>query len=260
MTGAIAERPSRRATRRHSAMIFPGESGRGGTSGDGPSFPALPFASCFAYLPGGRGTVCEEGRLLCAYLKSADRAWVPRLTAQVWLETVGHGRFALAFGGRAVLVPVPRSTPGRHADWVGERLAWCLKELGLAAEVRPVLRRRYAVRKSAYAAAGERPSVHEHYASFAVERSPSDGVLSSRSSAVCERRGNELRLTLIDDVITRGRTLLAAAARLREAFPQAEIRAFALLRTLGPAETLRQILDPCEGEVRWISGDARRRP
>lgn len=241
-------------------MIFPDESGRGSTTGAGLLFPVLPFASCFAYLPGGRGPVCKEGRLLCAHLKSADRAWMPRLAARVWLETAGHGRFALTFGGGAVLVPVPRSTPGRHADWVGERLAWCLKQLGLAAEVWPVLRRRYAVRKSAYAAAGERPSVLEHYASFAVERSLSGGVLSCRSAATCGRPSNDLRLTLIDDVITRGRTLLAAAGRLREAFPEAEIRAFALLRTLGPDETLRQTLDPCEGEVQWISSDARRRP
>ena len=72
--------------------------------------------------------------------------------------------------------------------------------------------------------------------------------------------GAELRLTLVDDVITRGRTLLAAAGRLREAFPEAQVRAFALLRTLAPEESLRRILDPCEGEVRWLSGDARRRP
>lgn len=241
-------------------MIIPEGSKRESTSGNGPSFPVVPFASCFAYLPNGRGPVCREGRSLCAYLKSADPAWIPRLTAQVWLEATGHGRFALVFGGRAVLVPVPRSMPGQHAQWVGEHLAWCLKQLGLAAEVWPILRRRYAVRKSAYAASGERPSVLEHYASLAVERALSGVVLSSQSEAVCKPRGNEMRLTLIDDVVTRGRTLLAAAGRLREAFPQAEIRAFALLRTLGPDETLRQILDPCEGEIRWILDDARRRP
>lgn len=242
-------------------MTFPDESGREGTSSiDGASFPTLPFASCFAYLPGGRGPLCEEGRLLCAYLKSADRGWMPRLTAQVWLETAGHGRFAMAFGGRVVLVPVPRSSPGQHLDWVGERLAWCLKQLGLAAEVWPVLRRRHAVRKSAFAAPGERPSVFEHYASFAVERALCGGAPTRQSGVAYEPRSNELRLTLIDDVITRGRTLLAAAARMREVFPGVEIRAFAFLRTLGPDETLRQILDPCEGEVRWVSGDARRRP
>lgn len=219
----------------------------------------MSFGSCFAYLPGGRGPVCEEGRLLCARLKSADREWLPRLAAQVWLETVGRGRFVQVLDGRVVLIPVPGSAPTRSTEWVGERLAWCLKQVGLAAEVWPVLQRRHAVRKSAFAAAGERPSISEHYASFAVQRAFSGGLFARRS-LVGEAGGSGLRLTLVDDVITRGRTLMAAAGRLREAFPAAEIRAFAVLRTLGRHEVLHQVLDPCEGEVRWISGDARRRP
>jgi hypothetical protein len=197
---------------------------------------------------------------LCARLKASDRDWLPRLAARVWLETVGHGRFALALGARAVLVPVPGSASSQHADWVGERLAWCLKEVGLAAGVWPVLRRRYAVRKSAFAAAGERPAVLEHYRSFAVEPIFPGGRPTHSWKLAGECAGGALQLTLIDDVITRGRTLLAAAGRVREAFPGAEIRAFAFLRTLAPDETLRQVLDPCEGEVRWISGDARRWP
>ena len=198
--------------------------------------------------------------MLCARLKSADRVWLPRLAAQVWLETVGHGRFATAFGARVVLVPVPGSSPAQGADWVGARLAWCLKQVGLAADVWPVLRRGHAVRKSAFAAAGERPSVLEHHASFAVDCALCAGARTTRASLVCEPHGAGLRLTLIDDVITRGRTLLAAAGRVREAFPGAEVRAFALLRTLASAESLRRVLDPCEGEVRWVSGDARRSP
>lgn len=198
--------------------------------------------------------------MLCARLKCADEVWLPRLVAHVWLQSVGHGRFAACFGGRVVLVPVPGSSPAQGAGRTGERLAWCLREVGLAAEVWPVLRRRYAVRKSAFAATGERPSVREHYASFAVERSLCVGALRGQSSLVWDPCETRLRLTLIDDVITRGRTLLAAAGRLQEAFPSAEIRAFALLRTLSPYETLSQVLDPCEGDVRWVSGDARRRP
>src|SRR6185437_14076247 len=180
----------------------PDESGRAGTGADDLWFPTLPFASCFAYLPCGRGTVCEEGRMLCAHLKSADRVWLPRLVARVWLEAAGHGRFAHAFGGRVLLIPVPGSSPVKGADWVGERLAWCLKQLGLAADVWPVLRRRYAVRKSAFAAAGERPSVLEHYASFAVEHAFSGGPFAHRS-LVGEAGGSGPRLTLVDDVITR---------------------------------------------------------
>lgn len=196
---------------------------------------------------------------MCARLKSADREWLPRLAAQVWLEAIGHSRFAPAFGNSVVLIPVPGSAPTQRTDWVGERLAWCLRQIGLAAEVWPVLQRRHAVRKSAFAAAGERPSVFEHYASFAVERAFSGGPFARRS-LVGEAAGSGLRLTLVDDVITRGRTLMAAAGRLREAFPAAEIRAFAVLRTLGRDEVLRQVLDPCEGEVRWVAGDARRSP
>ena len=162
------------------------------------------------------------------------------------MEAVAHARFGWALGSRVVLVPVPGSAPAQRADWVGERVAWCLREVGLAADVWPVLRRRHAVRKSAFANARERPSVLEHYASFAVERSTSGEA--------------GLMLTLVDDVITRGRTLLAAAGRLREAFPAAEIRAFALLRTLNRGEMLLQVLDPCEGEVRWAAGEARRVP
>ena len=143
---------------------------------------------------------------------------------------------------------------------MGERLAWCLRESGLAVAVWPVLHRGYAVRKSALAASGERPSVLEHYASLMVDRSLRGRAPDGRSGFARERGGARLRLTLVDDVITRGRTLLAAAGRLQEEFPAAEIRAFALVRTLGRNERLYQVLDPCEGEVRWMSGDARRSP
>jgi hypothetical protein len=223
-------------------------------------FTDLPFESCFAYLPTGDGPLCEDGRRLCARLKAADRGWLPHLAAQVWLEAIGHGRFTRSFGPDVVLVPVPGSAPALRTDWVVAHLAWCLKEVGLATEMWPGLRREHAVRKSAVAAAGERPSVLEHYASFAVERPSRGHAAGGRCSRVAELGGAGLRLTLVDDVITRGRTLLAAACRLRDAFPNAEIQAFALLRTLRRGEVLRQVLDPCAGEVRWLDGDARRSP
>jgi len=67
-------------------------------------------------------------------------------------------------------------------------------------------------------------------------------------------------VVLIDDVITKGRTLLAAAARVHEAFPDAQVRAFAMLRTMGLSSGVQQLLDPCQGEIRWKGGDAYRRP
>jgi hypothetical protein len=61
-------------------------------------------------------------------------------------------------------------------------------------------------------------------------------------------------------VITKGRTLLAAASRVQETFPYAQIRAFALVRTMGLISGVEQLLEPCMGEIRWRAGDAHRSP
>jgi hypothetical protein len=65
---------------------------------------------------------------------------------------------------------------------------------------------------------------------------------------------------LIDDVITKGRTILAVAARLHEALPDADIRAFALVRTMGFLPNVEHFLEPCKGFITWAGGDARRDP
>jgi hypoxanthine phosphoribosyltransferase len=86
--------------------------------------------------------------------------------------------------------------------------------------------------------------VGTHYHSFAIE-----GTTAPPPQVV-----------LVDDVVTKGRTLFAAAARLQDAFPATEIRAFALLRTMGLVPGVDQLLDPCVGEIRWWAGDAHRTP
>jgi predicted amidophosphoribosyltransferase len=106
------------------------------------------------------------------------------------------------------------------------------------------LRRDSTVTKSATARASERPTVREHYESFAVEH-PLPAIH---------------KILLVDDVITKGRTLLAAAARLQEQFPHADVRAFALIRTLGFVPRVDQLAETCHGVVRWAGGDARREP
>jgi predicted amidophosphoribosyltransferase len=153
--------------------------------------------------------------------------------------------FQLLFTREALLVPVPGSAPSCHALWAAWQLAMALRELGLGREVWVGLERRSPVRKSATALSGARPSVREHFESFAVVRS---------------QQLPPQRIILVDDVITKGRTLLAAAARLRCEFAHADIRAFALVRTLGFLSRLDRLLAPCEGVVHWAGGDARREP
>ena len=59
---------------------------------------------------------------------------------------------------------------------------------------------------------------------------------------------------------SKGRTLLAAATRIHEAYPDIPLRAFALLRTMGLAVNISRMLDPCVGRICWRAGDARRSP
>ncbi len=150
------------------------------------------------------------------------------------------------FGASDVLVPVPGCAP--HVEgglWPAGHLAIALVNAGLGGAAWTGLRRVRAVRRSATASPGDRPTVGLHYESFVIERRPA---------------APPDRIVLIDDVVTKGRTLLAAATRVHEAFPRAEIRAFALVRTMGLVTGVEQLLDPCRGEIRWRAGDAHRSP
>jgi hypothetical protein len=202
----------------------------------------ITYASCYVYSPSGAGAVCERSRLLRALLKAGDESFMLKYACRVRQQAEDSPQLAGFFGSTDVLVPVPGSTPG--GLWAAEHLAVALFNAGLGGAAWPGLRRVRAVRKSATAAPGTRPTVSVHYESFDLER----------TSKAPER------IVLIDDVVTKGRTLLAAASRVHEAFPYSQIRAFALLRTMGLISGVQQLLDPCKGEIRWRSGDAHRSP
>ncbi len=207
-------------------------------------WPSLAFASCYVYSPRAPGAVCEASRQLCARLKASDPQWLPRYAGVVYRASLCDPQLANLFGGAAVLVPVPGSATGKSASWPASQLALALREIGLVQQVWKGLRRDSTVTKSATARASERPTVREHYESFAVEH-PLPAIH---------------KILLVDDVITKGRTLLAAAARLQEQFPHADVRAFALIRTLGFVPRVDQLAETCHGVVRWAGGDARREP
>ena len=67
-------------------------------------------------------------------------------------------------------------------------------------------------------------------------------------------------MTGMTSLQSKGRTLLGAAMRLREVFSNAEVRAFALMRTMGLVPEVGQLLEPCQGEIRWAGEDAHREP
>jgi len=208
------------------------------------------FASCYVYSPCGSCPSSERSRHLRALLKAGDARFIFKYALRVRQQASECSVLAGFFDASDVLVPVPGSEPRSPAASRGmsvtEHLATALVREGLGQCVWAGLHRVCAVSKSATAAAGERPTVSKHYHSFAIQ-----SVNQFPGAA---------QIVLIDDVVTRGRTLLAAATRLHEAFPRARIRAFALLRTMGLIPDVNQLLDPCVGEIRWRGGDAHRNP
>jgi hypothetical protein len=204
----------------------------------------IAFASCYVYSPGGDSAICARSRLLRALLKQADEHFMFKYAVRVRQQAQPASQLAGFFLADDLLVPVPRSAPKLAGTWAAAELAHALVEAGVGRATWPGLQRICAVRKSATAARGLRPSVARHYESFRLKP--------------CAIRPG--RVVLIDDVITKGRTLLAAAARVREAFPDSQIRAFALLRTMGLISDLNHLLEPCRGEILWMRGDARRIP
>jgi len=206
---------------------------------------AIAFASCYVYSPTGASAVCERSRLLRTLLKAGDEAFMIKYAWRVRQQAMDSPLLSGFFDARDVLVPVPGSAPRASGRlWAAEHLAGALVAAGLGGNAWPGLHRVRAVQRSATAAPGERPSVNLHYESFYVE----------------EPSVPPERIVLIDDVVSRGRTLLAAASRVHDTFPRAQVLAFALVRTMGFIPRVEQLLDPCRGEIRWRCGDAFRSP
>jgi hypothetical protein len=163
-------------------------------------------------------------------------------------ETIG-GELADFLASDVTLVPCPRSAPfppgQRPALWVPMRICEALRAAGFGERILPCLERVEAVEKSAFAGPGERPSVQRH-------------VATMRMAATLER---PQRITLVDDVVTKGATLLAAASLVAEAFPEADVRAFALVRTMGLVPDVERVVEPTVGRIGMLQvGGIERHP
>ncbi len=205
----------------------------------------VPFASCYAYSPRGVGAASVASRQLCLRVKNTDPEWLPRYVECLRDRGNAFEVCADIFRHDALLVPVPSWKPTADTEvWGASCLVTVLREMGIPGVAWKGLSRTRPLWKSSAAWPAERPTVKDHHDSLAV------GHLSTPPA----------RIVLVDDVITRGRTLLGAAVRLRERFPVIEIHAFALLRTLSPGEEVERLLMPCSGRIAWTGRDARRTP
>lgn len=204
----------------------------------------LEFASCYTYSPRGQSDVALRSKRFCYRLKAADPE-VIRVAAAGVRACFDAGLFRDCLGEDATLVPVPGRAP--LAPGAVNRTALicdALVRVGVGRETIQILERASPVPKSAYAARGQRPDAEAHFQSMRNAK-----FLTAPA-----------RLVLVDDVITRGATLLGAATRLQEYFPDVLIRAFALVRTES-YEEIAAIRDPREGVIELqADGATIRRP
>lgn len=130
------------------------------------------------------------------------------------------------FAGEILAVPIPRSTPTppKQPDslWPAMRICEELQKFGLVKDIRPLLVRTQAVRKSATAIAAQRPAMGQHYE-----------TIECQSFLIPQ---HTQRILLVDDVVTRGATLLACYQRLRDVAPNVSIEGFAVARTQSKGE------------------------
>ena len=154
--------------------------------------------------------------------------------------------FSDFFDKYTALIPIPGSSQiPKDGLWVPERLATEMVHKGIGYNVFPCLTRKYPIRKSALASPGDRPSPLEHYSSISVNNAITDFN----------------KVVLIDDVITKGSTLIGAANILHDAFPEIEIKGFAAIRTMSDPSQFRRWFDPIKGTIKLRSnGDSVRNP
>ena len=173
--------------------------------------------TCFVYSPRDRSRRGIRARSAVHQLKRGDDAIISSVCNYL---AANHDSLSLraVLGPDVTLVPVPGSKPLRPQDslWPARSLVASLVASGLGHDWQPLLRRTTEVRKSAYAPPGMRPNASEHFDSLStVPVTPSCTAI-----------------TLVDDVVTKGATMLAAVSRIKNAWPQIPVHAFALVRTM----------------------------
>ena len=168
-------------------------------------------------------------------VKNGRQDWVDHALDQLKIA-VGDSGLVEFLGPDATLVPVPRSAPlsKPSALWPARVISNGLVSRGLGAAVLPCLSRVEPVRKSSTAEQGTRPDADAHLRTIAL----SPEILTTK------------RITLIDDVVTIGRTMIAAASHVRAAYPNADVRAFGLIHTSGLNTEIDRIDAPYVGWLR----------
>jgi hypothetical protein len=202
----------------------------------------LEFGSLLSYSPHGIGNLDKQSRSVTYFIKQDTYVKSPPntqsilmsdLIAQTVKRRMPELEFASIFDGHPLFVPTPSSSLKKANSLdVANRIATALgKELGC--EVNECLKRVIPLPKSATSMAANRSKADRHFASLEVQK-----PLYEPKSIV-----------LIDDVVTRGATLLGAANRLLATYPDCSIKAFTAMRTMSNPKEFKTIEETAHGTI-----------
>jgi hypothetical protein len=207
----------------------------------------LRFGSLLVYAPQGTSELSLQSQMVVRHLKSGREAILARIGSR-FAEQVAIGRFLDMLGPDVLLVPAPRSSlTDKDMNWPALRIGRELERQRLCRGLACLLERHAPVPKSARLSKGaDRPTPDQHAASLRFTLPPA---------------WTPSRITIVDDVVTRGSTLLGCAWVLAEQFPRARICALAAVRTMSGLGAIETMLDPVDdGRIFLRANSPRREP
>lgn len=194
----------------------------------------LEGASLLSYSPRGVGEAAESARTWMKALKGGA-TWGdpphsgPQYVADYIARNVSSLPFSSVFSTSTVVVPAPKSVLHQEGSlWVPHQIASALIESALGGRVATLLKRAIPIPKAATSIASERPTAQRHFETLVVQTD----------------FGPVEKILIVDDVVTRGATLIGAANRLHESYPAVPIKAFAVIRTMSDPSTFKALNDP----------------
>lgn len=206
----------------------------------------ITYGTLINYSPRGQSELSQKSRLTCGGIKHCKPAYITHISDALQREESIPLHDIL--NADRILVPIPRSGLLKEDTiWPSLIIAQELQQKGFGRSVNTILSRQTPlIRSSQQFRADNRPSVQNQVDSLSIEE---DLFLHNR-------------ITLIDDVLTLGRTSFACAQKIHEAYPDADIALFAVVRTQGFVENIEAIFDPSIGEISYNenSGKTNRQP
>lgn len=192
----------------------------------------LEYLSFWQYSPRGQSNHAKMSYKLVGSLKAGriEQSITRRIT-----EIVNEHKVEIEpyLNPEAILVPIPRSSLTKTSDlWPALEICRVLETLGLGKGT-VVLKRTVPLRKSSLSV-GNRPTVKEQVKTMTADLLILDNPI-----------------TLVDDILTLGRTSIAAGSILKDVYPNLRVRLFTPVRTVGLQPDIDKVRNVVFGTINY---------